>query len=206
MLRSNKIRLLTVLMMGCIACTNQSAFEQAVKTAVNNQLAIYPQSTLQDLYKNFFQDRFGPGHLIQDAAAAERYLQEELASFDKSAGAYYEISGWKGDYYRVNLSVVKENLIPYDLLLDAFIRSANSAQPISMDAWKKEWQSIDSIIQTMNLSLSNYDEDRQKISDLLQQGKYAVHHSATYDTQYAPHYRIIEKTVFEKELLPLLPK
>ena len=52
-------------------------FERAVREAVTRQMAAYPQSTLKDLYKNFFQDRFGPGHIIADTAAGS-YLRWEL--------------------------------------------------------------------------------------------------------------------------------
>ena len=31
-----------------------------IKKSVERQLNDYPKSTLQDLYKSFFQDRFGP--------------------------------------------------------------------------------------------------------------------------------------------------
>lgn len=40
--------------------------------------------------------------------------------------------------------------------------------------------------------------------NILDQGKYASHHSIAYNEAYHPHYRLIEKTIFEKELLPLI--
>jgi hypothetical protein len=187
------------------ACTSpETVDEHAVRTAVNSQMATYPRSTLKDLYKNFFQDRFGPGHLVRDTAAAGNYLRRELESFHESTGAYYEPAGWEGDFYRVNLSVIKENRVPYGLYFDAFLRSVNGIVPVSVRAWEKEWRAIDAIIQTMNLSLANCEEDRREIFDLLKRGEYVVHHSPAFEAAYAPHYRIMEKTIFEKEILPLL--
>ena len=44
--------------------------QERVASAVERMLADYPQSTLQDIYKSFFQDRFGPGHIVPDSAKA----------------------------------------------------------------------------------------------------------------------------------------
>ena len=176
-----------------------------IREAVANQLEMYPASTLQDLYKNFFQDYFGPGHIVSDTAAAGAYLNRELASFEHAEGDYYEPTGYNGNFYRVNLSVIKEDLISRDYFFDAFIRSVSNIQPITIEEWKKEWSLIDSVIQTMNLSLYNYEQDRENIFSLLEQDKYVMHHSDPFSREYDPHYRIIERVIFQKEILPRLP-
>ena len=48
----------------CLSATEKKDFEKAVREAVSWQIQTYPKSTLKDLYKNFFQDKFGPGHII----------------------------------------------------------------------------------------------------------------------------------------------
>jgi hypothetical protein len=204
MLRFSCIIMITVLV-GCAACGNRNTFEEAVKTAVNRQLETYPKSTLKDLYKNFFQDRFGPGHLVHDTASSGNYLRYELSSFDRTSGAYYEPAGWEGNYYRVNLSIIKENLVPYEVYFNAFVRSVNAIVPPTVEEWAKEWRDIDAIIQKMNLSLADCDIDRREIFAMLEQGEYVVHHSKTFEDNYAPHYRIMEKSIFEKEIKPFLP-
>ncbi len=180
-------------------------FYEQICAAVENQLTLYPKSTLQDLYKNFFQDYFGPGHIISDAASADAYLNRELASFEQATGAYYEPTGYNGNFFRVNLSVIKEGLISHTVFFDAFIRSVSDMQTITPEEWKNEWKQIDSVIQTMNLSLDNYEQDREKIFLLLEQEKYVMHHSEQFSKEYAPHYRIIERNIFLSEILPLLP-
>jgi hypothetical protein len=190
----------------CLACNTQNAFEDAVKSAVIRQMQDYPQSTLKDLYKNFFQDRFGPGHLVQDTAASGNYLRYELASFDRASGAYYEPTGWEGNYFRVNLSIIKENLVPYDVYFDAFVRSVNGITPPPVEEWAKEWRDIDAVIQKMNLSLAHCEADRQEIFSKLEQGEYVMHHSKPFEENYSPHYRIMEKSIFEREIKPLLPE
>jgi hypothetical protein len=48
-----------------------------IKAAVNSQMSLYPEASLQDLYKAFFQAEFGPEHIIADTASAGRYLDSE---------------------------------------------------------------------------------------------------------------------------------
>ena len=200
-MRSITITAVLILLFSCKETTSER-----IRTAVENQLNRYPESTLQDLYKNFFQDYFGPGHLIRDTTSAGAYLDSELASFDNTAGAYYEPTGYNGHFYRVHLAVIKEGIISRDALFDAFIRSVNKIQPISIEAWKKEWILIDSVIQTMHLPLAHYTQDRENICSLLEQGKYVMHHSELFTKKYDPHYRIIEREIFLKEIFPHLPR
>lgn len=179
-------------------------FEKQVREAVRNQMKKYPESTLKDIYKNFFQDRFGPGHLIQDTAAAGRYLRREMDAYQEITGETAEPAGWQHNFYRVNLSAVKNGLIPAKLLLDALIRSANEAEKVSMDEWEKEWSRIEAVIRSMDLSLPDYEADLEEINKKLQEGIYVGHHSKAYNEAYAPHYRIISRKIYEEELLPLL--
>jgi hypothetical protein len=186
------------------SCKKETKDEQ-IRAAVENQLATYPKSTLQDLYKNFFQDYFGPGHIANDTTSAGAYLDRELASFEHDSGAYHEPTGYHGNFFRVNLSVIKEGLISRDVFFDAFVRSVSNIETISMEEWKEEWSSIDSVIQAMNLSLADYEQDRKNLFSLLEQGKYVVHHSEPFSEAYDPHYRIINREIFLKEIQPLLP-
>ena len=176
-----------------------------VRVAVENQLEAYPKSTLQDLYKNFFQDYFGPGHIVSDTASAGAYLDRELASFEQASGAYYEPTGYNANFYRVNLSVVKEGIVSRNVFFDAFIHSVSDIQPITAEEWKKEWTMIDAVIHSMNLPLVGYTEEREKLFSLLDEGEFVMHHSEPFSEAYDPHYRIIERDIFYKEIFPLLP-
>ena len=175
-----------------------------IKAAVERQLSDYPKSTLQDLYKSFFQDRFGPGHLVNDTSTAGNYLRYELNNSESFHERYYEPTGYESNYYRVNLSVLKENKISYQKYFDAFLRSVEKIDLDAISEWKEEWSEIESVINSMNLDLENFEEDLEMIHSVLEQGKYAVHHSEIYNSEYQPHYRIIEKKIFEEEILPLI--
>lgn len=196
--------LLMLFLFSLSSCTSNKDFEIGVRNAIIKQLEKYPESTLKDIYKNFFQDRFGPGHLIEDVEQAHDYLHHELeyctALFTEAA----EPTGWQHNFYRVNLAIVKSEIISCDTLLDALVRSANNLQPVSIEDWQKEWSEIEGIIRSMNLLLPNYDEDKKEIDAKLKEGKYIGHHSDAYNILYDPHYRIISKQIYEEEILPLI--
>ena len=52
--------------------------------------------------------------------------------------------------------------------------------------------------------------DRQRvkafIDSILSVGRYAISHSPEYREAYHPHYRIVERGIFERELKPLIEK
>ncbi|RKU71660.1 hypothetical protein DWW91_06490 [Parabacteroides sp. AF17-3] len=193
----------------CLLCLWVSAaektdFDKAVRSAVERQMQGYPKSTLKDLYKNFFQDKFGPGHIVSDTTAAGNYLRREMVSYTETEGEIAEPTGWEGNFYRVNLSVIKNGQIPYQIFFDAFIRSVNGIRPVTVAEWQKEWNRIEGIIRSMNLSLPDYENDRKEIDDRLERGEYVGHHSKAFEDSYSPHYRIISKEIFEQELQPLI--
>ena len=198
--------LLAVAAMTIFSCNKVNPTHEKIRQSVERQLELYPESTLRDLYKNFFQDRFGPGHIIADNSAADRYLRYELNTAEGFEGLDYEPTGYEGRFYRVNLGVIADGRVPYDKYFDAFIRSVNGITPISIEEWSKEWHEIDSVIMTMGLQLEDLSADRAEIKALIEGGDYVMHHSQRFNDHYQPHYRIIERTIFENEILPLLNK
>ena len=176
----------------------------AVRVAVERMMADYPHSTLQDIYKSFFQDNFGPGHAVPDSARAAAWLHSELEKVDRLDVPLYEPTGYKGNYYRVSLAAIASGKVQADALLSAFLRSVRAVQPSKVAAWVNEWELIESIIAAMEFSLPNYEADAKAIAAMLAGGHYAVHHSRLYNEHYAPHYRIIAKDIFEAEILPLI--
>ena len=175
-----------------------------VRSAVERMMADYPHSTLQDIYKSFFQDNFGPGHAVPDSAQAASWLRGELAKVERLDVQLYEPTGYNGNYYRVSLAAVVGGKVQPDALLSAFLRSVRAVQPGEVEAWVQEWAQIESVIAAMELQLPGYDADAKAIAAMLAAGHYAVHHSRVYNEHYAPHYRIVAKEIFEKEILPLI--
>ena len=173
---------------------------------VNQQLKTYPKSRLLDIYKSCFQDFMGAEHLVSDRQRVEAYLDEELqtTNLDDLMPWYYEPCGIDGQYIRVSIRAVKENKISKELLLDAFIRSANSDKKPSVESLRDRWHMIIGTIDQMQLVLPHYQQDREYIDRILSVGKYAISHSPEYREAYRPHYRIVERGIFEREINPLL--
>lgn len=194
------LSILFLLLMSNSFAQKNYTFEDSVRQAVNRQLEEYPLSTLKDLYKSFFQDAYGPGHLIKDAESAKSYLLRELNSYTETKGVAAEPTGYKHNFLRINLSVLKENIIDLDLFFEAFLESAQNTKPIDIEEWKKEWQEIEKTIKLMDLNLENFETDSKKISEQLKSGAYIGHHSDIYIKTYDPHYRIISSEVYFKRL------
>ena len=183
-----------------LACSGTSG----VHTAVERMMADYPASTLQDIYKSFLQDRFGPGHIVADTAQAAAYLRHELESVENLDVKLYEPTGEHGNYYRVALAAIANGKVPFDTYLSCFLRSVREVEAVDVEEWAAEWVRMEKVIASMDLGLPGYAEDAAAIDEMLASGHYAVHHSKRYNGQYAPHYRIIANDIFEAEILPLL--
>ena len=180
---------------------------QNVEKFVSDQMRQYPEMRLLDIYKSCFQDFMGAEHLVSDYERVKHYLDAELeqTGLDELPSWYYEPCGIKGQYVRVNIRVIKESLITEEKLLDAFIRSANGKHP-SVRQWETRWHKIIGKIDKMQLGLPFYEEDKRFIDSILSEEKYAISHSENYRDAYHPHYRIVERKIFEKEIKPFLDK
>ena len=179
---------------------------QDIQGFVSRQMQVYPKSRLLDIYKSCFQDYMGAEHLVSDRERVKAYLDEELqtTSLDDLMPWYSEPCGVNGQYIRVSIRAIKENMIAEDMLLDAFIRSANSEKRPTVESWRDRWRKIVDTIDQLELNLPNYQQDRAFIDSFLSVGKYAISHSPEYREAYRPHYRIVEKSIFENEIKPLI--
>ena len=190
-----------------LASSCNRARNEAIEAAIARQVEMYPLTTLQDVYKSFYQECFGPGHIIEDEYSAAAYFHQEtsLSTEEPYGGYLYEPTGAEGDYYRVSLYAVKAGILPSEVLLSAFLRSARPVTPEGIMAWKKTWRKVSRIAAGFNLP--GYESDKKALDDILASGSpdKAVHHSDAYNAAYDPHYRIVEKEIFETEIKPYLP-
>ena len=81
----------------------------------------------------------------------------------------------------------------------------NKERP-SVDSWREQWHKFIGTIEQMNLNLPSYSEDKQFIDSILSAGKYAISHSPEYREAYHPHYRIVERNIFEREIKPKIER
>lgn len=183
-----------------------STTEDSIAKALDYQLANYPASQYRDVYKNFMQDFFGPGHILADTAAAGRYLRKELEEEGPFYGPLYEPTGYQGNFYRVNLKLVKYRTIPYDVFFNEFVKSVQAIQPPEGEDWMSKWALIDKVITDKGLHFYDEEKDRSDLAKQFAKGNYIVHHSKRYNDSVNFHYRIISKENFEKILLPIIEK
>lgn len=172
--------------------------EELVEKNVQLELTLHPEATLLDLYKNFFQGEFGPGHMITSVNTAAKYLKEEIKNAEYYDTVLWQPVGYKELYYRINLSLVRDRKINVQELLTAFTEKPINGDKMSLSEWKNEWNSILKIIEKMNVKLPNFETDKMKIMKNLKNGIIVGHHSETYLKIYHPHYRIISKENFIK--------
>ncbi len=180
--------------------------EDSIANALEYQVSNYPASQYRDVYKNFMQDFFGPGHILADTAASGRYLRHELSEETPFEGPLYEKTGYKGNFYRVNLSLIKDGVIPYDLFFKTFVESVQGIVPPSGEDWMKTWTLIDKVITEKGLHFQDEDKDREELAKQFAAGDYVVHHSQRYNDSVNFHYRIVSRDNFEQILLPEILK
>ena len=200
----NNMKKVIILSMTLLCALSLSA--QEIEKFVKWQMETYPESRLLDIYKSCFQDYMGAEHLVSDSERVKAYLDQELetTTLDELMPWYYEPCGIDSNYYRVSIRAIKEGIISEEMLLDAFVRSANSVERPSVESWRDRWHMIIGTIDKMRLDLPHYDEDKIFIDSILAARKYAISHSPEYREAYHPHYRIVEKGIFEKEIKPLI--
>ena len=184
------------------------------KAAIACQLQDYPETRVQDIYKSFCQDNLGPGHLIPDSQSARNYLESELRTFkedldsaryDAPSIMYYPV-GDQGNYVRVDLSVVLDGLVGEETYLDAFVRSANEGKRLTEEQWVAKWREVEKVIKKDFPDIPDAVKDLEMIDSYVEKGDLIMHHSEAFSNAYNPHYRIIARDIFEKEIKPLIDR
>jgi len=186
-----------LLLMSFTLHTHASERTKKIRQFIKTELESYPLAQLTDLYKNYFQDAYGPGHLIPDTIQAGSYLDWELNQTDWKDTTRYQPLGTNHDFYRINLWLVKNGTIPRDILLTAIVKSATMARRPEIDDWKREWQEVLAVIKETQPALPHLQTDEKQIEETLSKGEVVIHHSTAYENAYHPHYRIVHRTIFE---------
>ena len=208
---------------------------KALESSVKSFLERYPKATLQDVYKNNFQDVYGPAHIMADREGVIAYLERELKKMKlegagpvkakqlsevnfagradtsgkmpvqqkRDASYYYTPCGWRNNYYQVSLEVVSDGLVPIGTFADAFI-AGGGEEPKVTEEWLQEWTLIKKAVKRVAPGIEGYRSDDAKITALIKEGKFVVHHSTQYGEAYKPHYRIMRRDIFEASILPLI--
>jgi len=177
--------------------------EDEVFSTIKRMQDRYPRITLCDIYKSFYQDRFGPGHIIESKEKAQNYLLKEL----ERTNAYsvrQEPTGAKGNFIRVDMFYIKDSVVNIDLYLDCLMRSVVDGDDGMIEQWLKDWELMQQVIESNNIKIENYEADREFIRERIAKGIYEMNHSRLFNDLYHPHYRIIRRDIWEKELNPII--
>ena len=153
--------------------------------------ARHPKAGADDLYKFLHQALFGPGHAIQDTAAAAAILRRELEGLGPPSAAdrMCDTLGGNPILVRVNLRPFAAGDFDDKALIEAFAATANDVRgdPEQMDVALElvvDW------LKTENRhDLANALHTRAR--ELKKQGYPAIHHSAAYVEAYQPAYRVV---------------
>ena len=177
-------------------------------TILREQIENHPNQTLQDVYKSCYQDEYGPGHLISNESSAINSLFQEINSIEKDYNppTLIEKTGIYGNYIRVDLTLVRDGIVPFFVLFRALTISATIGGQKSDKNWDKIWNEIAQAIIDSDLRFENFEEDLKRLEIISKSDDKVVHHSEMYENTYHPHYRIIEKNVFNDVIKPYINK
>ena len=170
------------------------------------QIENHPNQTLQDVYKSCYQDEYGPGHLISNESSAINSLLQEINTIEKdyTPVTLFEQTGIYGNYLIVDLTLVRDGIIPFFVLFRALTISATIGGQKSDENWSTIWSEIVEEIKIQGLKFEHFEEDLTNLDTISKSEDKVVHHSEMYENVYHPHYRIIEKNAFEKFIKPFI--
>ena len=177
-------------------------------TILREQIKNHPNQTLQDVYKSCYQDEYGPGNLISNESSAINSLYQEINSIEKdyTPKTLIEKTGIYGNYLRVDLTLIRDGIVPFFVLFKALTISATIGGQKTDKNWDKIWSEIAQAIIDSDLRFENFEEDLEKLEKISKSYDKVVHHSDIYEKIYHPHYRIIEKNVFDNAIKPFINK
>lgn len=186
--------------------SGQYAVPNRARQVLSDYLRRFPQAQLQDVYKLCFQDIYGPGHIIKDSATCAGYILREMEQVDTADTRYpdYEYAGIEGNYVRVNIKILKQHRFDLGRFVQLLMLSARQDNPMPLYDWRGQWQRLQTLLGTFQPRPLNFEADAAALQQVFDRGDYVFHHSARFNQAYAPHYRLIRRDLFEREILPAL--
>ncbi|MFA7107854.1 MAG: hypothetical protein WC162_01785 [Sphaerochaetaceae bacterium] len=169
---------------------DQNDFIITVLRVLKVQLEMYPLLSLMDIYKSFFQDAFGPGHLLIDPERARTSFKEELRNMKSYGHRVWEPCGMSYNFCRVPMDLVLDGSIDEENYFSAFIAGSLNFSVPDIKVWKKTWQSLLKVFSLKSEFIQGFSEDSEYILKTLDKGIFEMNHSKRYREIYEPHYRI----------------
>ena len=180
-----------LLIIGALSATSCAQDEEVrFRLILQEQAARYPLMEIQDVYKLIHQAALGSEHAVPDPAAAQRWMQREMATLtDGPDDPLF-------DPLMPDSQLVRVHLRPYlagggdpDALVRAFVETANT-YPGSVDRLRRYWQYAERSAEAGTLPFRR-DAMAAFLAEQAEAGYPAMHHSARYEAAYAPAYRVV---------------
>jgi hypothetical protein len=166
-----------------------------IMVAFGAHLDDHPLAGAEDLYKFLHQAVYGPGHAIPNREAAAAWLEREIEGLGPPLEAELscEALGGEPPLVRVNLRPFVASGSDPDLLLDAFVASANQERGTS-----RRMEVVLSLAASYVQCAGRGElapELESLTAELAEKGYPAIHHSAAYVEAYGPAYRVVEEAL-----------
>lgn len=165
---------------------------------LDQQIASYPLSQVEDLYKALFQAVCGPEHLIRDGQAfLARLAAEYQATQADASQSLWEPLRPDGQLGRVHLAAYKASGRSLDALGEACLASAQQTwggrtelaalwREVEQAGLAQRWPSLPAA------------EFRSFASFIEEHDFGAIHHSERYRVSYRPAYRLVSLQEWQK--------
>ena len=149
----------------------------------------YPLMSADDMYKLIHQGVFGSEHAAPDEASARAWLMDELAGLDAVAGSsepVVEPIAPGGTVVRVHLRPFVADGGNVDALLAAFLETSRSVRGDIA-----EFRCVAGVVPAIDPLRWPAQGWQAFVSDLIERGVPALHHSPRFTDAYAPAYRVV---------------
>jgi hypothetical protein len=161
-----------------------------VSQLLSSHLARYPAMQLDDIYKLLHQAALGPGHAVDNPAAARKRLDEELVALGSGhAEPMEDVISPDGRLARVHLRGFMAAGGKPEALHRAFVETANS-YPASADKLAKFCGCLGDLAAAGGIPFKQ-EEVVAYFDKISRDGYPAVHHSEAFRHAYHPAYRVI---------------
>ena len=161
-----------------------------VSQMLSSHFERYPAMQLDDVYKLLHQAALGPGHAVNNPAAARKYLDEEIQALDGGpTEPGQDIISPDGQLGRVHLRTYLAGGGDVDVLHRAFVKTA-STYSASPDKLAKFCGCLGDLATAGGIPFTQ-DEVVAYFEKIAHDGYLAIHHSAAFRNAYQPAYRVV---------------
>lgn len=165
--------------------------KEEILAAAKDMIDRYPKIRLIDIYKSFYQDEFGPGHMLIDKDIARRYFEDELGIMKNRRRYDIERCGTGNNFYRADMDIVAGGIIGADDYFNNFVEGSKYFKMPEIGEWQYSWHTILKIIEDLVKEREGFAGDKMTIECLLKNGEATINHSDVFIKEYDPHYRIM---------------